>query len=165
MRTLGMVLVGAVLTASGTNLPAAEGDLSGSLAFPVRSGNAGFYDDGRGLAIVLSDQAVPVGGACAPYDEPVFAPRLYIFVSLAGGAQAGEFPIGENGDQPSAELVWGMSEGAELSDLGGDAGTGKVTIGTMGDGSLSGSFAWSVDVPDGSVMSLSGTFSVPVCNH
>jgi len=165
MRTLLIVLLGTVFAAGGTKPPTAGGNLSGWLAFPVRSGNAGFYDDGRGLAIVLSDQEVPVGGACAPYDAPVFAPRLYIFVRLDGGAQAGEFSIGENGDQPSAELVWGMNEGSAISDFGDSAGTGKVTIGAIRDGSLDGVIAWSIDVPDSGVMSLSGTFSVPVCNH
>jgi hypothetical protein len=165
MRTLMMVLLGAVLTAGGGKAPAAGGNLSGWLAFPVRSGNAGFYDDGRGLAIVLSDQEIPRGGACSPYDAPVFAPRLYIFVSLERGARAGVFPIGENDHRPSAELVWGLNAGSEISDLGGNAGTGKVTIDGIGNGSLSGSFAWSIDVPDGGPMSLSGTFSVPVCNH
>jgi hypothetical protein len=90
---------------------------------------------------------------------------LYIFVSLHGGAQSGDFPIGKNGDQPSAELVWGMNEGSDISDFGSGAGTGKVTIRAIRDGSLSGSFAWSIDVPDSGAMSLSGTFTVPVCNH
>jgi hypothetical protein len=112
----------------------------------VNSESAGVDPSDALVSVLLSDQATFDGGVCLPYDVPILAHRLFLFVFFGDGGDQihpGTYAIEGHGTFPFASLLWDVHQ--------------------VGPAYVSGSLSGSVAGADGGIESIVGTFSAPVC--